>query len=124
VDIVGVVANISVTVEGSDPGRVDYETRQLIDEIRALRVTAEFAPGEPPPPDSKGWDPATVSTIIASLAASPVLVRLGRVLQDWVNRDRHRKIVAKDGDRTVEITGRATDQELAAVKDFFSREIE
>ncbi|MEU5691145.1 hypothetical protein [Actinosynnema sp. NPDC020468] len=118
------MTNISVTVEGSDPGRVDFETRQLLGEIKALRVPAEFAPGEAPPPDSKGWDPATVSTIIASLAASPVLVRLGRVLQDWVNRDRHRALTIKDGNRTVTIKGRATDQELAAVKDFFTREIE
>ncbi|MCP2165468.1 effector-associated constant component EACC1 [Goodfellowiella coeruleoviolacea] len=112
---------VSVTVLG-EPGEVDEQARQLRGELRALDVArVEFAPGGELPPGAKAVDPATVSTIIVALASSRVLVQLGKVLQDWVNRGRDRKIVVRDGDRSLEITGTTRADTQRAIDEFFDR---
>jgi hypothetical protein len=102
------VTTVSLTLHG-DPDEVDIQARQLRIELLALDVDrVDLAAQDEPPPLSKGVDPATFSTIIVAMSSSPVLVRLGRVLRDWVNRSIKRKIVVRDGDRSLEITGTRT----------------
>ncbi|CCH34940.1 hypothetical protein ABZ816_20475 [Actinosynnema sp. NPDC047251] len=118
------MADISVTVEDDDPSRADEDVRLLLAELQGLQAEARFAAGPPPPEGSKGVDPATVTTIVVALSSSRVLVQLGLALRDFVNRDRNRKLVVKDGKRSLEITGKVTPEQQKAVEDFFRRELD
>lgn len=123
IDTIDAMADISVTVEGNDLERVDSDTRKLLEEVRSL-VDARLARSGAPAPDrAKGVDLAVVSTIVVAVVSSPVLLQLGKALQDWVNRDRHRKLVVRRGDEAVDISGKPTLEELELVKDFFRREL-
>jgi membrane-associated two-gene conflict system component 1 (EACC1) len=122
VDIVTRMTFVSLSVVGH-PEEVDHEVRALYQELRGIDAeSVDFAAGGPPPEDAKAVDPATVTTIVVALAGSPALRQLGLVLQDWVNRDRHRKIVAKKGDRSIEITGSLDDAGQRAIEGFFDGE--
>jgi hypothetical protein len=112
---------ILLTVEADDLTHVDHMTRQLHIELRALDLDEIDFAGTPTPmaDGSKGIDPATVSTIVVTVASSRVLVQLGRVLQDFVNRGRDRKIIARDGERSVEITGGNSRDNHGIVETFF-----
>jgi hypothetical protein len=113
---------ISLTVEAADPAEVDQLTRQLRTELLALDLDdVDFADAPAPPVGAKGLDPTTVSTVVVAVAGSPVLVQLGRVVQDFANRGRHRKIVARDGERSVEITGGDPADNQQIIETFFRR---
>ena len=113
---------VSLTLQG-DPAEVDEQARQLRTELLALDVDrVDFGGDGPPPQGSKAVDAATVSTVIVALSSSPVLVQLGRVLRDWVTRDERRKIVVRDGDRSLELTGADADDNAAVIEAFFRQE--
>ncbi|WP_143218891.1 hypothetical protein [Actinokineospora bangkokensis] len=119
------MVDIVITVGGSDPSLVDEDARQLHAELEPLPAQdVRFAPAEPAPGGAKGLDAASVTTIIVALASSPVLRQLGLVLRDWVNRDQHRKLVARRGEDEVEIVGRLDAEQEKLVEEFFRRQVE
>src|SRR5262245_56698553 len=113
--IVYMVTSILVTVVDEDAGEVDRLTRSLRTELLALDVDGvELVHGTAP--EGAKADAALITELVVALAGSPVLIQLGRVLRDWVNRANGRKLVVRDGDRSIEITG----YDLKEVEDFFS----
>jgi hypothetical protein len=118
-----VVTTISVTVLDDDPGTVDRLSRQLRTELLALDVDrADLVLDDEVPPGAKA-DAGTIVSIVVALSGSPVLVQLGRVLRDWVNRANGRKIVVRDGDRSMEITGTSVEDNREVIEAFFRKEI-
>lgn len=118
------MTTFSVTLQDDDPDVLDRQIRLLREDVRGLDVDVDFAPGPPAPEDAKGVDPQTLSTIIVAVSGSPVLVQLGRVLAQFVDRGK-RKVIVKDGDRTLEIQGPLGDAERQAIDSFFQpKEIE
>jgi hypothetical protein len=117
--MVAPVTTISVTVLGDDPGEVDRLSRQLRTEVLALDVDRAELVFDSEVPAGARADTGTVETIIVALSASPVLVQLGGLLRDWVNRANGRKIVVRDGDRSLEVTGGTTDDNRATIEAFF-----
>lgn len=100
---------ISLAVVDDDPGDVDRLTRALRSELLALDLdSADLATGDVPP--GAKTDTGTVVSIVVALSGSPVAVQLGRVLRDWVNRNNNRKLVVRDGDRSIEVTGYDLDE--------------
>jgi Effector Associated Constant Component 1 len=117
--MVGRVTTISVTVVDDDPAEADRLSRELRTEILALDVDrAELVLDRAVPAGAKA-DAGTVETIVVALSASPVLVQLAGLLRDWVNRANHRKIVVRDGDRSLELTGGPVEDNRAAIEAFF-----
>lgn len=99
------VTTISLVVLDDDPAAADRLSRELRTELLALDIDgADLVLDNEVPPTAKA-DAGTVTAIVVALSGSPVLVQLGRVLRDWVNRANKRKIVVRDGDRHLEITG-------------------
>ncbi|QFZ23295.1 hypothetical protein [Saccharothrix syringae] len=119
------MAVFSVTVEDEDPVRADADARLLFDELWALDLDrVEFAGNGAAPAGSKGLDAASVTTIVVALAGSPVLRQVAMALRDWVNRDSKRKLVVRDGDRRLEITGPVDAEGQRAVEAFLRKEVE
>ncbi len=118
--MVGPVTTISVTVVDNDAGAVDRLTRSLRTELLGLDVDEVELIHSGGVPEGAKADAATVTSLVVALAGSPVLVQLGRVLRDWVNRANGRKLVVRDGKRSIEITG----YDLKDVEDFFRGENE
>jgi hypothetical protein len=114
------VTTISVTVLDEDPGTVDRLARSLRTELLALDVDGVELVYDTELPDGVKADPATVTAVVVAVTGSPVLVQLGRVLRDWVNRANGRKLVIRNGDRTIEITG----YDLKSVEGFLRGENE
>jgi hypothetical protein len=120
IDIVVRMRTISVTVVDEDPGEADRLSRQLRTELLRLDIHSVELVLDPTVPRGAKADAGTVSTIVVTLASSPVLVQLAGALRDWINRGRHRKVVVREGDRLLELTG-ATDQDnRAAIDGFFN----
>jgi hypothetical protein len=102
--IVDEVFTISLTVVDDDPEQIDDLTRQLAQELRATeadRVELIHAPV----PEGARSSAGTVASIVVAVASSPVLVSLAGVLREWVSRRNKRRMVIRDGDRSIEVTG-------------------
>ncbi len=118
------MTTISVTVVEADPETRDGDVRLLRAELDGLDVDElAFAPGGVVPEGAKGLDPETLTTIIVTLSGSPVLIQLGRVLGQFVAA-RKRKVIVRDGDRTLEIQGPLDETAKQAIYSFFRNEIE
>jgi hypothetical protein len=116
------VTTFSLTVVDDDPDRADRLIRGLRDELRALDVDrADFVFGEAP--SGAKADAGTITAIVVALSSSPVLVQLVHLLRDWVNRGKEKKIVVRQGDRSVEITGVAVEDDWREIENFFSRSV-
>lgn len=117
------MTTISIAVQHDDPGDADRLYRQLRTELLALDVDdAEFTFDRTAPPLAKA-DPAHITAIVVALSSSPVLVQLGRLLRDWVNRANGRKIVVRRGNGDeLEITGASPQDVQLAVESFFTTE--
>ncbi|HEV2782346.1 MAG TPA: hypothetical protein VGX25_23385 [Actinophytocola sp.] len=112
------MTTLSLTVVDDDLAEVDRLSRELRNEVLALDVDrAELVLAEAPA--GAKADAGTVETVLVALSASPVLVQLAGLLRDWVNRANGRKIVVRDGDRSLELTGGSVDDNRAAIEKFF-----
>lgn len=110
--------SISLTVLDEDADRL---ARELRAELLALDVDRiDLVPDGEVPPGVKA-DAATITTIVVALSGSPVLVQLGRALRDWLNRVNGRKIVVRDGDRSLEIIGSTAEDNREVIEAFFRR---
>jgi hypothetical protein len=116
-----VVRTISLTVLDEDPGKADQLSRELRHELRGLDVDRADLVFDREVPAGAKTDAGAIITIVVALTGSPVLVQLGRVLRDWVNRANGRKIVVREGDRSLEITGTTLEDNRKAIEDFFDR---
>jgi hypothetical protein len=117
------VTILSLTVLDPEPAEVDRLARGLYGELGALDVDDLRLVHAEEPPSAKG-DPATVTALLVALATSPVLVQLGTVLRAWVTRDAARRLLIRDGDRSIELTGATADENAEAIREFFHRDIE
>jgi hypothetical protein len=118
------VTTVSLTVLDEDPGVADRLSRELRRELQALDVDrVDLVLDGEVPPGAKA-DVGTVTAIVVALSGSPVLVQLGRVLRDWVNRGAKRKIVVREGDRSIEISGYDLDDAEAFFSSLERRELE
>ena len=109
--------NLSVTVVDSDPELADANTRLLARELSQLDANVTLAPATTAEAGAKGTLQA-VTTVLVALAGSQPLTQLSMALRDFVNRDRTRKLVVKDGDRSIEITGPVTAEQRTLIDDF------
>ncbi|WP_156212887.1 hypothetical protein [Lentzea aerocolonigenes] len=116
------MTTITVTLQDDDPEVLEQQVRLLRDEVRDLDADVDLAPGPPAPEDAKG-DLRMSHTIVVTDMTSPVLAELGRVLAAFADRG-GRKIVVRDGDRTMEIQGPLDDTARQAVESFFRKELE
>jgi hypothetical protein len=101
--------SVQVSTRDNDPEEIDRLIRQFRQELLELDVhTATLARKDDIPPGAKG-DPTTVGTLIVTLANSTVLVSLCQLIRAWATRDRRRsdtvKIIIKNGEKSLEITG-------------------
>lgn len=118
------VTTVSLMVLDEDPGVADRLSRELRRELQALDVDrVDLVLDGEVPPGAKA-DVGTVTAIVVALSGSPVLVQLGRVLRDWVNRGAKRKIVVREGDRSIEISGYDLDDAEAFFSSLERRELE
>ncbi|RSD07442.1 effector-associated constant component EACC1 [Amycolatopsis eburnea] len=110
----------SLEVRDDDPAVRDRLHRQLRQELLGLDVDeARFAVDHELPPGAKA-DPAGIAAIVVSLATSPVLLQLAGAVRDWAKRSAGRKIVIRDGDRSLEITGASADDNQRVIEEFFA----
>lgn len=111
---------ISLTVVDEDPGEADRLSRQLRTELLGLDVESAELVLDTDVPEGAKADAGTITTIIVALASSPVLVQLGGALRDWITRGRDRKIVIRDGKRSLELTATTARDNRDAIEGFFN----
>jgi Effector Associated Constant Component 1 len=109
-----------LTVVDDDPGEVDRLSRQLRTELLDLDIESVDLIEDADVPENAKSNAGAVTTIVVSLAGSPVLVQLGLALRSWVTRSQHRKIVVRDGDRSLELTGTTAEDNQKVIERFFS----
>jgi hypothetical protein len=113
---------LSLTVIDDDPGEADKLSRQLRTELLALDVDSADLVEDPNVPPGAKSTAGTVTAIAVSLSGSPVLVQLGKALIAWITRSQHRKIIIRDGDRSIELTGTTIEDNRKAIEGFFGPE--
>lgn len=112
---------VSIDAHGADAEETDLLTRQFRAELLDLDVTAvNLSADGPAPPNAKG-DPVAIGTIIVTLANSTVLVGLCQLAKSWVGRGGQRRIVIKDGEHSLELTGGTPEQQQQLI-DVFVRQ--
>jgi hypothetical protein len=115
------MTTLTLTVLG-DEQAADTDVRQLREELRHLKLDSiDLAPGPvDPPAGSKGVDQGAVTTLVLVVSGSPVLTQLAGVLRDWVNRGQGRRIVVRDGARSLELDGTNDEDNGQAIAAFFA----
>ncbi len=99
------VARLVVSVEPEQEGDAEHrdaEVRLLRDEILESEVQDAFLPVEgSPPPGARAVDAETVGQIVVTVVSTAqALSSLARVLADWLDRRRGRRLVLEfDGAR-------------------------
>ncbi|WP_372659868.1 hypothetical protein [Amycolatopsis kentuckyensis] len=98
----------------------DHLHRRLREELLGLDVDqVGFAADCELPPGAKA-DPAGITAVVVSLATSPVLLQLAGALRDWAKRSAGRRIIVRDGDRALEITGSSAEEHRRIIEKFFA----
>ena len=116
------MSTLRLTIDSSDASEVDRLSRQLRTELLSLGPSfIDLVGDDSEHPRSEGakGDLPTITTIVVTLSGSPVLVQLGRVLRDWVNRANGRKIIVREGDRSLEIVGNVSHETGRLIDNFF-----
>jgi hypothetical protein len=107
-----------------DDAEHDLLVRLLRMELRALEVDDVRMPLATTVPIGAKGTAASTGQLVVSLANSAafgaVLTSLVQVLRAWITRGQGRRVVLRDGDRSLELTGASTDQQQQAV-DAFAR---
>lgn len=102
--------SIEVSATGSDDQELDHLTRRLRTDLLALDVEDVTFPSEPPALDgAKGVGP-DLGTLVVTLGNSAVLLSVCQLIRTWVLHNKNRKVVIKDGDRSVELVASSRDQ--------------
>ncbi|HEY2700500.1 MAG TPA: hypothetical protein VGJ45_33915 [Pseudonocardiaceae bacterium] len=112
-----------------DEADVDEEEHDLLArllrmELQALELDDVRLPVTASAPTGTKGGAASTGQLVVSLANSAafgaVLTSLVQVLRAWITRGQGRRVVLKDGERSLELTGASTDQQQQAV-DAFAR---
>jgi hypothetical protein len=112
--------SVQISISGGDTEGTDRLARQFRRELLGLDTdTVTFARLDTAPPGAKG-DLVTTGTLIATLANSAVLASICQLARTWVTRDRGRRIIIKDGDRSLELHGGNPEQHQQIVDAFLS----
>ncbi len=102
----------------------DLHGRLLRRELRALDVVDVRLPvAASVPIGAKGTATSTGQLIVSlanSAAFGAVLTSIVQVLRAWITRGQGRRVILKDGERSLELTGANVDQQQQAV-DAFAR---
>jgi hypothetical protein len=117
---VALVPTISVEVCDDDPAERDNLYRTLREELLSLDIASAELSVDPTRPAGAKADPASITEIIVALAGSRVLFQVAAFLRDWVKRSAKRKIVVRDGNRMLEITGATTRDNREVIDAFFA----
>jgi hypothetical protein len=115
------MTTISVQLSsGGDAEETDRHAHQFQRELLGLdTVTVMFAQPNAAPPGTKG-DLVTTGTLIVTLANSAVLASICQLARSWVTRDRSRRIIIKEGDRSLELHGGNPEQHQQLIDAFLS----
>jgi hypothetical protein len=115
------VTTISLHISADEePERLDRLTRLFREELLGLDVDGvTLARNGQAPPDARG-DAISVGTLIVTLANSAGLVGLCQLARTWVTRDQGRRIIVKNGKRSLEITGTNTAQQQQVIDAFLA----
>jgi hypothetical protein len=114
------MVSVQIQIDEDDTQELDRLSRELRRELLELDVDdVALAWGTEAPLGAKG-DPVTVGMLVVSLANSAVLAGICQVARTWVNRAQGRRIVMKDGKRTLEITGASNDQQQQVIDAFLT----
>jgi len=109
---------VHIDAGDADPEETDQLTRQFRTELLGLDVIdANLAADGPGPANAKG-DPVTIGTIVVTLANSTALVGVCQLARGWVNRKRGRRVVVKDGDRSLELAEASPEQQQQLIDAF------
>jgi hypothetical protein len=113
---------VSIQIKISDSHReeTDRLTRQLRQQLLALDVDDVALGRDGQPPAGAKGDAITVGTLVVSLANSAGLAAICQVIRTWVTRDRGRRVIIKDGKRTLDITGTNPAQQQQIIDAFLS----
>ncbi|MBF8192489.1 hypothetical protein ITP53_43785 [Nonomuraea sp. K274] len=95
-------------VTSGDVLRHERQTRALYAVLTAIDgVNVDYLIPEPDTGDGRKGGVAELALVAAvSMAARPAVQLLITAIKEWCATERNRKVVVKDGDRTIEITGR------------------
>lgn len=116
------VSTVSVQVStGGDAEETDRLARQFRQEALALDLESATLASSPDTPAGAKGDPIVIGTLIITLANSAVLRSLCQLASSWVTRDLRRRIVLKDKDKTLEITGANVAQHQQLIDAFLAR---
>lgn len=102
--------SIKVSAAGDDNRELDHLTRRLRAELLALDVEDVVIPSEPLAVDgAKGVGPE-LGALVVTLGNSAVLLSVCQLIRTWVLHNKNRKVVIKDGDRSIELVASSRDQ--------------
>lgn len=108
----------------ADEAEHDLLARLLRVELQALELDEVRLPVAASAPTGAKGSAASTGQLVVSLANSAafgaVLTSLVQVLRVWITRGQGRRVVLRDGERCLELTGASTDQQQQAV-DAFAR---
>lgn len=95
-------------VTSGDVLRHERETRALYAALGAIDgINLDYLTPEIHAEDGRKGGPAELVLVAAlGVAARPVAQLLITAVKEWCATERNRKVVVKDGDRSIEITGR------------------
>jgi hypothetical protein len=112
--------SVEISLTGDDADETDRLTRRFRQELLDLDVdTVSLAGEDDAPPGAKG-DAVTTGTLIVTLANSAVLTSIFQLARTWVTRDRGRRIIIRDGERSVEVHGGSAAEHQQVIKAFLT----
>ena len=112
--------SVQVGTSDGDAAEADRLARQFRQEVLGLDVETVAVPGAGAAPYGAKGDPASIGTLVVTLANSAVLASLCQLARAWVIRARGRRITIKDRDRALEIDGASTAQQQQLIDAFLA----
>ncbi|GAA5049141.1 hypothetical protein HNP84_004338 [Thermocatellispora tengchongensis] len=121
----GMTLRLDVLTDG-DALRCERLTRLLHRDIAVIDgASLELADSGGPPGDGRKGGLAGELFILVSLAAAtarPTFQVLTTLIKEWCAKERHRKVLITDGDRSLEITGRPDAGQERLVREFLNQD--
>ncbi|MEV0056486.1 hypothetical protein AB0H34_39120 [Saccharopolyspora shandongensis] len=109
--------SVQVGVADGDAEELDRLTRRLREDLLQLDVDRVAIPSEPSPEGSKGTGDL-LGTLLVTVANSAVLVSVCQLVRAWVMHNKNRRVVLKDGERTLELTATSAEQHEQIISAF------